>query len=396
MKDLVSDINRIVLVGITLSQINVAMLTQINVDFPLNLNNFFAWFDFVNFDLSSYTGARCDTDLGFRGMFSLMLLFPLFVVVFAFFSYSYSRAKSALRISRLKKSSHALIEFESMVCYEELFRLVDVDQSGLIDCHEFADLLRLCGFGKHVTEGLATNIIQGITESEFTTEISQELFISSMQTGNLGKVVATKLRQHGNPNTLLQDGEKLIEWNERRKLFNGSFSGPTQFMLLLHAPISRLAFQYFDCPWIGKKMYLRSDYELECQSDEWNSFLVVVITVLIVVVVGFPLILSLVVFWWRKELYSPWVNGKVGWLYSRFNRGSEWWEVHDMLRRMLLIGAVVTFPVSALFRACLCILISVVSILSLNYHKPYRNLIVFWVSQVILLSYFLLTSNYHY
>ena len=162
----------------------------------------------------------------------------------------------------------------------------------MIDASEFVDLLRLCGYGElaeeKLTENLASQIIQKMTESEFTTEMSSNLFTSQMKNGNMGKIVhkMLKLDKHRvekktslfgggdkkkrRASAMLEDSEHLLIWNSKRKLFNDSFSMPAQVLMLLHAPISRMAFQYFDCPEVGGKTYLRADYEIECFTSGWK------------------------------------------------------------------------------------------------------------------------------
>jgi hypothetical protein len=324
-----------------------------------------------------------------------------------------ARARVERRINHLKHSSAQAREEESIECYEELFHVVDTDNSGLIDASEFVDLLRLCGYEQELkvklTEGMAIGIIQAVTKSQYTTEISAQLFLNTMRTGSLGKIVAKKLElvetktDHGlekvtsrtsifkklskkthdkkKANALLQNGQELIKWNAKRKLFNDTFSTPSQILTLLHAPIARMTFQYFDCPFVGDKKYMRADYELECNSARWNEFLIVVIAVLLGVVIGFPLLLSFFLFRFRAELYAPWIHGKVGWLYSRFVRNAEFWEVHEMVRRMVLIGAIVLMPPSPMLRSVICMGICVLTTASLNYHQPYRNKIIFWINQ---------------
>ena len=145
MRNAVRDINRIFVIALTLSQINVAMLSQIRVQFPDGLINFMVAFDFVNFDLPSITGATCDADIGFTGKFLVLLCLPVFVVFFALLSYGLARARVEHRLNHLMHSSQAREE-ESIECYQELFHVVDTDNSGLIDASEFVDLLRLCGY----------------------------------------------------------------------------------------------------------------------------------------------------------------------------------------------------------------------------------------------------------
>ena len=152
--------------------------------------------------------------------------------------------------------------------------------------------------------------------------------------------------------------------------------------MLLHAPISRQVFQYFDCHDVGNQFFLRADYKLRCYDLNYYAFLTLVLGVLIGIVIGFPTIMATFLFAYRKKLYSPGIHGKVGWLYSRFRRHREAWEAWSMISRMLLVGAVVLLPADSAVRACMCMVVCVFGIGVLNYFQPYRNPAVFWVDQV--------------
>jgi hypothetical protein len=403
VRNSVRDINRIIVISLTLAQINVSILTQIRVPYPDNLKLFISLLNFVNFDLTSLTGATCDADVGFQITFVIMLIIPALVVTVAVVSFLHGKVAVSHKIAVLKKSSPALREFESIVCYEELFRVVDVDNSNLVDADEFVDLLRLCGYemkvhgSSRLTNTLAESMIQDLTGSEYTTQLSKPVFVQQMHSGNLGKVVmqtleslkkskhqgsGRKLKPQRRNSSLLQNAEELIAWNHRRKLFNDSLSAPTQILMLLHAPISRKVFQYFDCEDIKGQRFLRADYEVNCDDPSYDAFMTIILGVLLFMVLGLPMIVAVFLFRYRKKLYTPGVHGKVGWLYGRFRRNNEAWEVYEMLRRMILIGAVVLMPSSPTVRACMCMVVCVIGVGVLNFHQPYRNTMLFWVDQV--------------
>ena len=67
-----------------------------------------------------------------------------------------------------------------------------------------------------------------------------------------------------------------------------SLSGATQLLMLAHTPVSRKVFQFFDCNSMAGKDLLRADYNVDCQSDEYFRFMVLVIFVLIGFVIALP------------------------------------------------------------------------------------------------------------
>ena len=59
---------------------------------------------------------------------------------------------------------------------------------------------------------------------------------------------------------------------------------------------------------------------------------------------GFPVVIFLLLFMNRNRLHTPSVKAQFGFLYSAFrpNRG-EFWEVHELLRKLMLMGTLVLF-----------------------------------------------------
>ena len=69
-------------------------------------------------------------------------------------------------------------------------------------------------------------------------------------------------------------------------------------------------------------------------------------------------------------------------MYERLNHGTEFWEIHELLRKMLLTGIIVFFPPDPAIRSCLALLICIAAQCSLSYLKPHRNKIIFWVEEL--------------
>ena len=57
--------------------------------------------------------------------------------------------------------------------------------------------------------------------------------------------------------------------------------------------------------------------------------------------IGLPLALSVVLFSNREQLHTPRVMETYGFLYDSYHRGTEFWDIHELVRRMSLTGLVI-------------------------------------------------------
>ena len=89
------------------------------------------------------------------------------------------------------------------------------------------------------------------------------------------------------------------------------------------------------------RLFLRADYRIHCYADEWNMFLPVVLLVLFGFTVALPVSISIYLYRNRDELYSTRVFQTVGFLYTAFNRGAEFWQLHDVILKMVLTGMLI-------------------------------------------------------
>jgi hypothetical protein len=105
-----------------------------------------------------------------------------------------------------------------------------------------------------------------------------------------------------------------------------------------------------------------------------------VVFMLVVFTFGLPLLVSGMLLINRKALYNPKVHATMGFLYARFQKGSEFWEMHEVVRKCALMGLLIFLPATS--RAAVGILICVVCCCTLNYFQPHRNKMVLFVSQM--------------
>ena len=79
----------------------------------------------------------------------------------------------------------------------------------------------------------------------------------------------------------------------------------------------------------------------------------------------------------RKHLTTPIVRRRIGFMMARFKKGTEWWEIQVLVRKVILTGMLVYLPPTT--RAALAVLLCLVAVILLNYFRPYCSKPVFWV-----------------
>ena len=148
-------------------------------------------------------------------------------------------------------------------------------------------------------------------------------------------------------------------------------------------------FYYFSCQSFGDRSFLRSDYAIECQVPSHESFMPFIFLVLVVFTAGLPLTILILLCKNRKNLYTPKIQQVLGFLYVRFNKNAEMWEIHEVARKLTLMGILIFLPNMA--RSAAAILVCVVCCCTLNYFQPHRNRVVLMIAQM---SFLMSTGKY--
>ena len=125
---------------------------------------------------------------------------------------------------------------------------------------------------------------------------------------------------------------------------------------------------------------LRRDYSLECGGEKYNEYLPAALTLLLGFALLLPIALSGFLYCHRNDLYTPKTKRKIGWLYYRFQKGSEFWEVHEVIRKMLLTGLLIYLPTHV--RSPSAIVVCTICCCTLNYYRPHRNPVIFWIDEI--------------
>merc|ERR1712166_117867 len=78
------------------------------------------------------------------------------------------------------------------------------------------------------------------------------------------------------------------------------------------------------------------------------------------------------------------MGAKFGFLYERFSKGAELWEVHEIFRKMILCGMLVYAP--PVTRASVASVVCLIAVATLNYYRAPSNKYVFIVASMAFLS----------
>ena len=103
----------------------------------------------------------------------------------------------------------------------------------------------------------------------------------------------------------------------------------------------------------------------------------------------FPFSILLVLCKNRKKLWTPKVMDAYGFLYACFVVGAELWDLHELLRKLLLTAVLLVLQSNT--RNAAAILICTLANCTLNFYQPHRNRLVLRVAQ---LSFLLATLKY--
>jgi hypothetical protein len=123
-----------------------------------------------------------------------------------------------------------------------------------------------------------------------------------------------------------------------------------------------------------------TSYSMECGLGKHGMFSPFVFVFLVGFSLAFPSIVFGILVKNRKRLYMPSFQRRLGFLYAPFRFGSEYWEIHEVFRKMILTGALL-FVADTQIRAAIASIVSLMAVGSLNFFRPHRNFAVFSLAQ---------------
>lgn len=379
---------RIMVINVTLMQINSSVDSMIPIEWPEIWLTFKSYFEWADIDIVSLSGTTCVAGVNFFLTFAAMGSIPYVIVLTATLFYFYQKCTLHYRLTHMSKEERSRRQQDA---YVDAFLLADKNGDGTITPIELATLLNHELHLDHFRRGKfkidvshALQIIRKLSGDPTTLELPLMLFLNAMETDSLNKAVNEVCELPANHSD--SSKEAMLHYIVERGLFSASFMLACHMLLLAHAPVSKKVFVFYLCRDIGGRSFIRSDYSIECYGSEWTSFQPAVMFVLLTFTVGFPALLMGMMLYHRNRLYRKDVYARMGFLYERYVRGGEWWEIHEMMRKVVLTGLLLFTSERPMVRAVCATMVCCTMIVNLNYFQPHRNLIVFWVEQLANLS----------
>jgi hypothetical protein len=369
---------------VSFTQINLALPTMMkgySWSFPIEYTEWLKQISIFELNLLPLLGIQCVMDMDYRYSVLVAIALPTTVCLLAFLGLRVSASRASRQTNTAKSTSEVRRDTLGM-----LFDLSDFDNSGELDVSETHHFIKVVMGGGGITpsKSKTRELILGsggrrLPHNNSDAVISREAFLRATA------------KESSDQNTLafFFVTRKSLKYLRKQQAISTWVSGGAQTLLMFHAPVSMRAFLYFDCVKLGKHHFLRADYSIECFEQEWNAFLPLALILLITFALGIPLVLGGYMLYHRRALRSPAMRRFLGFIMARYRPGVEWWEIQELLRKMVLTGMLIYLPVKT--RTAIAVAICITSLSMLNYFRSHASSMVFWMCQV---SYLLTTSKF--
>jgi mRNA-degrading endonuclease toxin of MazEF toxin-antitoxin module len=388
---------RIVSINLTFVQISTSLPTVIPIPWPQTYLDFLDNFSFVEFDMVGLLGLKCvgGDFWDFRMRIVVVCCIPVTMTVTLLIMHKVHSSK----LLKLKRGDEKFNEIRDRAVIH-LYDQVDVDQDGGIDPHEFRLLLQQVNFeDSRIIGGASKNRKRrGSMSQRFNSKMTEKQLLVEMKRLGATDVIRnhrtvlelTKSKFVTAAQTGKLPGHSWIVNSEINRVWAEYMALLLTLLFLVHAPISQRFLFYFACHEVGGRHFLRQDYSIECFKNLHYDFSFIVVTLMVSFTFLFPTIILIQLCKRRKFLRTPRVRNKYGFLYLHFRPGAEYWELHEVFRRLILTGFLV-FVQDITHRAAIAIIVCIFSVASLNFFRPHPNKVVFAVAQI---SFLICTFKY--
>eukprot|EP00455_Lapot_gusevi_P034489 TRINITY_DN3801_c0_g1_i13.p1 TRINITY_DN3801_c0_g1~~TRINITY_DN3801_c0_g1_i13.p1 ORF type:complete len:675 (+),score=72.70 TRINITY_DN3801_c0_g1_i13:245-2026(+) len=164
-----------------------------------------------------------------------------------------------------------------------------------------------------------------------------------------------------------------INSNAAGQIEGFSISALTLIMLIIYPAVSIKSLQLFNCVSIEGQYYLDADYQIVCSGPLYTRYALFNAFFILMVPIGWPVFLLWYLRRVKDHLQDPAVEGTLGHVYRDYKLNCYWWEVEELVRKLLLSSVVAFFAKGSLFQVAIGSLISNCALLLHIYYRPYRK-----------------------
>ena len=423
IRTLFLDILRVVAVMINFTQISTSVTSTIQVQWPDNFLIYLNVFRFVNLDFLDLTGFACSVVVSQRSKVTFACVVVTLLFSASVLSYIMLRIKLATQLGALsgaEKSTELLRLWKNAL--RKTFEIVDEDASGMLDAGELSLVLKVIQTkteldtnAHKLSKQMESNKADVIAEvkswdvapaqhspkkinsraqslkdfafgSKKNTEKAKALAKRLMfkwkkdESASLSESEFLDMFESENNLSKISSMVALVKWQQSSAIASQVFGTIGQIAFVLHAPISRTLFQWFDCRYIGSRAFVKTDFSTECGTPDYVAVSVLAAAFIMGFSIGLPVAVTAFFLVKRDKLHSPKTLAAAGWLYNRYNKGVEWWEIHELSRKLILCSAIIFVPDQ--LRVPFAILISLTAMSILNRFHPQKNNLVFKVAMI--------------
>lgn len=160
-----------------------------------------------------------------------------------------------------------------------------------------------------------------------------------------------------------------VDWT---KIFKSCFL----LLFVAYAAVSIKVLRMFRCRKIEGTWYLVADMRLECFTATWWSYATYAAVMGVAFVLGLPLLVFVTLFRHRHTLYgdkSGPTRARYGFLYEVYGQSAWWWEVEELLRRLVLTAIVVLMEASSPVQVTIAVMVCGWSHVLHSVFKPWSS-----------------------
>ena len=146
-------------------------------------------------------------------------------------------------------------------------------------------------------------------------------------------------------------------------------------VFLLYPSICTRTFLLFRCREIGSDEYLIADYSLRCWEGNHLIAMVFAVLVLLIYILGIPAGYMYLLYRSRHQLDNKHVKIRYGSLYLSYEPQFWYWESVEMMKKMMLTGGVMVFPIDDSFQVLAGFFVAFAYFTLVTRLEPYEDIV---------------------